>query len=100
MRTTNLASQRRVFLTLQSCLIEVMKLNGGNRNNPPHEQRQIGGLEHSTNIPRMSTRTLRGSYRSPRQPTGCISFSTQFIHYFNQKYARFFTLSTTAFLVL
>lgn len=29
-------TQRRVFLTLQSCLIEVMKLNGGNRYNPPH----------------------------------------------------------------
>jgi hypothetical protein len=32
----NPSTLRRVFLTLQSCMIEVMKVNGGNRYKVPH----------------------------------------------------------------
>lgn len=32
----NPSNLRRVFLTLQACMIEVMKINGGNRYKLPH----------------------------------------------------------------
>jgi hypothetical protein len=39
----------RVFLTLQSCLIEVMKIGGGNGYIIPHMYKD--GLEHAGNLP-------------------------------------------------
>lgn len=39
---------RRVFITLQSCLIEVMNVSGEINTRSSHEQKKVGGTRHSS----------------------------------------------------